>query len=134
MARIADTAELLLLDIVRRPDRPTFEASEEPEPQPRLAGASASLGTIPDYDDSVEGVRLNGVRDASAAEKAGLREGDIIVGFDGRPVGTIYDFMEGLSSSKPGDRVAIEVLRDEDRVMLEAVLDAAPARSAHDDD
>ena len=134
MARIADTAELLLLDIVRRPERPAFEASEEPEPQPRVAGASASLGTIPDYDDSVEGVRLNGVRAASAAEKAGLQEGDVIVGFGGRPVGTIYDFMEGLSSSKPGDRVAIEVLRDKDRVTLEAVLDAAPASSAHDDD
>ena len=134
MARIADTAELLLLDIVRRPERPAFEASEEPEPRPRVAGASASLGTIPDYDDSVEGVRLNGVRASSAAEKAGLKEGDIIVGFGGRPVGTIYDFMEGLSSSQPGDRVAIEILRDEGRVTLEAVLDAAPASSAHDDE
>lgn len=134
MARIADFAEVLLLDVARRPERPEFVASEEPEPQPRVAGSSASLGTIPDYDDSVEGVRLNGVREGSAAEKAGLKGGDVIVGFGGSPVGTIYDFMEGLTSARPGDKVEIEVKRGEETLTLEAVLDAAAPREGHSDD
>ncbi|QDV36544.1 M20/M25/M40 family metallo-hydrolase [Tautonia plasticadhaerens] len=134
MARIADFAEVLLLDVARRPQRPAFVAGDEPEPQPRVAGSSASLGTIPDYDDSVEGVRLNGVREGSAAEKAGLKGGDVIVGFGGAPVGTIYDFMEGLTTSKPGDTVAIEVRRGEETLTLEAVLDAAAPRDGHSED
>jgi hypothetical protein len=134
MARIADFAEVLLLDVARRPERPQFVQSEEPEPQPRVAGSSASLGTIPDYDDSVQGVRLNGVREGSAAEKAGLTQGDIIIGFGGKPVGTIYDFMEGLSASKPGDKVKIEVQRGEEKVTLEAELDVAAPREGHGDD
>ncbi|RUL87870.1 M20/M25/M40 family metallo-hydrolase [Tautonia sociabilis] len=133
MARIADFAEVLLLDFARRPERPAFVASADPEPQPRLAGSSASLGTIPDYDDSIQGVRLNGVREGSAAEKAGLQGGDIIIGFAGQPVGTIYDFMEGLSRSKPGDTVPIEIRRGDDTITLEATLDAAAPREGHDD-
>jgi hypothetical protein len=134
MARIADYAELLVLDVARRPERPSFSASEEAEPEPRrmAAGNGASLGTIPDYDESVEGLRLNGVREGSAADKAGLTEGDIIVGFAGKPVGTIYDFMEGLSESKPGDRVSIEVRRGDETLTLEAVLDASAPREGHD--
>src|SRR5690606_22563 len=113
---------------------PAFVRSEEPEPPRPVAGSSASLGTIPDYDDSIKGVRLNGVREGSAAEKAGLKGGDIIVGFGGQPVGTIYDFMEGLSRSKPGERVKIEILRGDDSLAIEAVLDAAAPREEHEND
>ncbi|WP_235963178.1 M20/M25/M40 family metallo-hydrolase [Tautonia rosea] len=135
MAQIADYAELLLLDVTRRPERPVFSVSEEAEPEPRrmAAGNGASLGTIPDYDESVEGLRLNGVREGSAAAKAGLTGGDIIIGFAGKPVGTIYDFMEGLNEAKPGDRVAIEVRRGDETLTLEAVLDASAPREGHDD-
>lgn len=133
MGRIADLAELLLLDFVRRTDRPQFVAGEEPEPQGAVSGISVSLGTIPDYDESVEGVRLNGVRENSAAEKAGMKGGDVIVGYGGKPVGTIYDFMEGLSRSKAGDHVEIVVRRGDEEVTLEAVLDPAPTRSPHDE-
>ena len=56
-----------------------------------------------------------------------MKGGDVIVGFGGKPVGTIYDFMEGLSRSKPGDRVEIVVRRGDEEVTLEAVLDAAAA-------
>lgn len=135
MARIADYAELLVLDLARRPERPAFSVSEEAEPEPRrmAAGNGASLGTIPDYDESVEGLRLNGVREGSAADKAGLTGGDIIIGFAGKPVGTIYDFMEGLNESKPGDRVSIEIRRGDETLTLEAVLDASAPREGHGD-
>jgi len=128
MARIANMAELVLLDFARRPERPEFTRTAAAEPPQRgVSGISVSLGTIPDYDESVEGVRLNGVREDSAADKAGLQKGDIIIGFGGKPVGTIYDFMEGLGRYDPGDKVEIKVKRGEETVRLEATLD--PARS-----
>jgi S1-C subfamily serine protease len=99
-----------------------------PADPPRVTGSSVSLGTIPDYDESVKGVRLNGVREKSAAEKAGMKAGDVIVGFGGKPVGTIYDFMESMSTYKPGDEVEVTVQRDGKELKLKAKLDAAARR------
>ncbi len=132
MVRISDYAELLLLDFLSRPEAPLFTRVEEPEEPRSISGVSVSLGTIPDYDESIEGVRLNGVRSGSAAEKAGMKEGDIIIKYGEIEVGTIYDFMQGLSESKPGDRVQITVDREGKPVKLEAVLDASTR--SHDDD
>ena len=52
---------------------------------PGRVSVSAYLGTIPAYDDDIKGVKLAGVREGSPAEKGGLKGGDIIVGFGGKP-------------------------------------------------
>ena len=83
---------------------------------PRMGGTSssgASLGTIPDYTDSkTPGLKLSGVRTGGPAEKAGIRGGDIIIGFDNRVIRNIYDLMDELGGHRPGDRVTILVLWD----------------------
>jgi hypothetical protein len=126
MARIADYLELLLLDIVRRPERPAYlrlaESRRRPGPDPARRGFSVYLGTQPDYSPSKDGVRLDAVSPGSPADKAGLKGGDIIIGFGGKPVGTMNDYMEGLRRHKPGDRVEIIVRRDGKEVKLQATL------------
>jgi hypothetical protein len=138
MARIADLAELLLLDVARRPQRPEFVKVERrrgggaPAGDHAAAGdpgrvaVSAYLGTIPAYDDETKGVKLEGVREDSPAEKGGLRGGDIIVGFGGKPVATIYDYTESLGRYKPGDTVEVVVRRDGKEVTLKVVLGRRP--------
>jgi hypothetical protein len=89
-----------------------------------VTGSGASLGTIPDYTDSdVPGLKLSGVRAGGPAEKAGLRGGDIVVGFDGRVVRNIYDLMDELGSHRPGDSVVIKVLRDGQPLEMTATLE-----------
>jgi hypothetical protein len=126
MARIADLAELLLLDVVRRPNRPEFVKVERPRGgaggDTGRAAVSAYLGSIPSYDDSTQGVKLEGVREGSPAEKGGLKGGDIIVGFGGKPVATIYDYTESLGRYKPGDTVDVVVKRDGKDVTLKVTL------------
>ncbi len=131
MARIADFAEVVLLDLIRRPRRPEFVKAA------RRGGhgggdvgrvsVSAYLGSIPDYDDSVKGVKLSGVREGSPAEKGGLKGGDVVVGFGGKPVATIYDYTESLGRYKPGDAVEVVVKRDGQEVTLKVTLGKRPS-------
>jgi hypothetical protein len=136
MARIADLAELLLLDVVRRPLRPEFVkverrrgpagAGDHATGDPGRAAVSVYLGTIPSYDDDIRGVKLEGVREGSPAEKGGLKGGDIIVGLGGKPIATIYDYTESLGRYKPGDAVDVLVKRDNQDVTLKVTLGRRP--------
>src|SRR5262249_13878000 len=128
MARIADYAELLLLDLARRPERPAFTRVASPRGgrEGRVA-LNVYLGTIPDYDDSGQGVKLSGVREGSPAEKGGLKGGDTVVGLGGKPIGTINDYMESLSRHKPGDEVEVLVKRDGKETTLKVTLGARPS-------
>ncbi len=135
MARIADLGELLLLDLARRPKRLEFARAT-----PKVAAAhggtptgdvgrvnvTAYLGSIPDYDESTKGVKLSGVREGSPAEKGGLRGGDVVVGFGGKPVATIYDYTECLARHKPGETVDVAVMRGEKKVELKVTLGRKP--------
>ncbi len=127
MSRIADLSELLLLDVARRPQRPAFIKVAGRAPRdPGRVSISAYLGSIPDYNEDIKGVKLNGVREGSPAETGGLKGGDIIVGFGGKPVGTIYDYTDSLSRYKPGDVVDVVVKRDDKEVTLKITLGKKP--------
>jgi aminopeptidase YwaD len=86
-------------------------------------GPRVSLGIVPDYADDGTGLKLSGTRPGSAAEKAGLKGGDVIIRFSGKDVKNIYDFMYALDEHKPGDEVEIIVKRDAGEVTLNATLE-----------
>lgn len=132
MSRIADFAEILLLDLARRPQRPEFtrvvrKGGSHGGGDPGRVSISAYLGSIPDYDEGTQGVKLSGVREGSPAEKGGLKGGDIIVGFGGKPVATIYDYTESLGRYKPGDTVDVVVKRDGKETTLKVTLGSRPS-------
>ena len=130
MARIADLGELWLLELARRPSRPAFVKVAAPKGHgagdPGRVAITAYLGSIPDYNEDIKGVKLNGVREGSPAEKGGLKKDDVIVGFGGKPVGTIYDYTDSLGRYKPGDVVEIVVKRDGKEVKLKVTLGTKP--------
>ena len=93
------------------------------------AGSSSSsgygdayLGSIPDMTPRDFGLRLNGVREGSPAEKGGLRAGDVVVEFDGKAVGDIYAYTYALQATKPDDVVEIVVERGGERVTLTVTM------------
>jgi PDZ domain/Peptidase family M28 len=132
MARIADYLELIVLEIIRRPERPTFARLTRARPgpggrDPARIGSSAYLGTMPDYaSDSKDGLRLAGVSPGGPAEKGGLKEGDVITRFGGKAVGTIYDFMESLGQHKPGEKVELVIKRDGKDLKVQVTLGSRP--------
>ena len=87
-------------------------------------GVRVSLGVMPDYAEDVVGLKISGTRQGSAAEKAGLRAGDVIVKFGGKDVKNIYDFTYMLGEYKPGDEVVVVVKRGDQELSLTAKLEA----------
>lgn len=78
------------------------------------------LGTIPDYTQAnIKGVRLSGVISGGPAEKAGLKNGDIIVEFSQKKIENIHDYVFALESARANESTQIVVLRNGTRTELE---------------
>jgi hypothetical protein len=83
---------------------------------------TVSLGTIPDFAHQGPGYRLEGVVPGSAAETAGLKAGDIVVGVGDRDIGGIRDLSDALKEFGPGVRVLIRYMRGSREVSSEVEL------------
>ena len=59
-----------------------------------------------------EGIVIAGVVPGGPGERAGLREGDLIVSFDAEEISSRRDLYMRLWRHEPGERLAIEVMRD----------------------
>ena len=86
------------------------------------------MGVMPDYaDESKDGLKLSDVRDGGPASRAGLKGGDKILRVGGKPIGTIYDYMESLKGYKPGDKVDVVVKREGKEITLPVSLSGPTA-------
>ncbi|HZV02691.1 MAG TPA: S1C family serine protease [Planctomycetota bacterium] len=74
------------------------------------------------------GLRVTSVAPSSPAEKAGLRAGDVIVGFGGAPCPTPRALERRAEAAGPGARERIDVLREGELCALEAELAELPTR------
>ena len=72
-----------------------------------------SLGTVPDYAFTGEGVLIDDIRSDSPAAQAGLRKGDIIIAVNGTRVMDLRDYAEVLRRLGPGDSIRIRYRRDD---------------------
>jgi S1-C subfamily serine protease len=59
-----------------------------------------------------EGVMVAGVVPGGPGERGGIREGDLIVSFDAEEIGSRRDLYTRLWKHEPGERLSIEVMRD----------------------
>lgn len=80
----------------------------------------AMLGVTTEKTD--EGVEIQDVTDGSAAEKAGLKEDDIITKIDDQKVSDPDDLSKAIGKHKPGDKVKVTFLRDKKEQTVTAEL------------
>jgi serine protease Do len=76
------------------------------------------------------GALVAAVAPDSAADKAGLQPGDVVLRFNGRPVGDSGELAAMVGESTPGAKVQLEVLRKGERRTLTATLGTAADPSA----
>jgi serine protease Do len=70
----------------------------------------AMLGVTTEGND--DGAEIQSITKESAAEKAGLKKGDVITKIDDRKIESSDDVTDAIRNHKPGDKVAITYLRD----------------------
>ena len=79
-----------------------------------------------DANKLVVGVYVKSIEDFSAAEKAGLKPGDVIVEFDGKKIKTMDELNEIKNSHKIGDELKIKVNRNNEDKELTIILGEQP--------
>ena len=81
--------------------------------QPTVARFKVSLRVMPDYVFDGQGMKADQIIKGGPADKAGLIDGDIIIGIADFKVNDVYDYMEALSNFNEGDSTVIYVVREE---------------------
>ena len=74
----------------------------------------------------VEGVYVRKVEDFTAAQKAGLKVGDVITEVDGKKVTKVEEINDIKNSKNIGDKVILKIYRDKDYKTIELILEEQP--------
>jgi serine protease Do len=82
--------------------------------------SSGFLGVA--LEDSEQGPRIKDVTNKSAAQKAGLKQNDIIVSVAGKPIPDTETMIQTIRGYKPNDKVMIRVKRGDAELEVEATL------------
>jgi serine protease Do len=76
-----------------------------------------------------EGVLVRSVNAGSAAEKAGIKAGDVITKFDGERIRSLGELRERLSAKS--ETATLTVTRNKTEMTLNIALPAAPTKARH---
>lgn len=77
---------------------------------------------LPDTD----GVLVNNVVYGSPAQKGGIKRGDVISSFNGKKVSSPINLQDLVGINPPGKKVAVEIIRNGNKKILEVVLGEVP--------
>lgn len=112
----------LMLDVIKKANaagqRPVFTKTKDTSVR---SGArfTVSLGIIPDYAYEGVGVRADGVSDGKAAQKAGIKAGDIILKLGDSEIANLQAYMTALSGFHKGDKTKAVILRGKDKLEVD---------------
>ncbi|MCI0489943.1 MAG: M28 family peptidase [Blastocatellia bacterium] len=120
--RIAKLVGEIALAVANEPARIAFNRVKR-ESRPTGRGFRVYLGTVPNYSDQDGGLKLDGVRPESPAERAGLRAGDVIIKLGAIPIKNVYDYTFALGELTGGQEVEVVIRRDGREMTLKVTPD-----------
>ncbi|MFY9572044.1 MAG: M28 family peptidase [Blastocatellia bacterium] len=109
--QVAEFVREVAVSVANEPQRIAF-TKVKAEQRPTGRGFRVYLGTVPNYSDQSDGMKLDGVRPGSPAEKAGLRAGDIVVKLGKMTIKNVYDYTYALGEMRGGEEVEAVIRRD----------------------
>ncbi|MBI2619995.1 MAG: M28 family peptidase [Ignavibacteriales bacterium] len=122
MKQVLEYVRAIATDLNRVDPRPSYVRVETPRTTGAGRGIRSYTGTIPDFGEQVEGMKLSGVREGSPAADAGLQAGDVIIRFGTIEIKSLYDYTFALGEYKPGDEVRVVIRRGDETKSLTVVL------------
>lgn len=123
--KIANFVSELVKAVDANPTKPTYKVAQSAGMMGGRMNINVSLGTVPGYGDSTDGMLIDGVRTDSPADKAGLKGGDKIVRLAGKEVRNVQDYMVVLGDLKAGEEYEIVIMRGAEKMTMKIV--PAPA-------
>ncbi len=95
-----------------------FTKTIDPPALQAVARFNVSLGVIPDYTFSGNGLRIDGVSPKKLAEKIGLKAGDVLLQLGEHQITEINSYMMALSRFKKGDQTALKIIRGKNEKLI----------------
>ncbi len=108
----------IVRSVDQNPTRPTYKVAPQSSTGGGRTSFNVTIGVIPGYGDSNDGMPLDGVRDGSPAAIAGLKAGDKIIKFAGKEVKNVQDYTKILGELKADTEYEIEIMRGSERLVF----------------
>ncbi|MBI3854318.1 MAG: M28 family peptidase [Planctomycetes bacterium] len=123
LRKIADLVESLARKVADAPEKMAFVKPPPSASPPRPGkGGIPYFGVMPDYGFDGKGVKLQGVAPGSPADKAGLKEGDLLVSINGQDFEDVKGYSSIFFALKPGDEITLGIEREGKRKSVKATL------------
>jgi hypothetical protein len=123
MRRIVDLAEDTASYLATVSPRPEFVKVASSAPRaPSDGRPNVTMGIVMDYS-AQDKVVIEEVREGRAAAKAGLKAGDRITEWNGKPVKNPASYTAFLSGHKKGDVVELSILRGDQKMTVKVTLE-----------
>jgi len=116
---IADYAYDLISDLASRDETFAFQEAGPKGPPKGGKRGKVKMGIIPDFAAAeANGFLLGGIVPGGPAALAGMQTGDVMIALEGQSVMNVYDYMSRMGEVKMGQRVAVEIMRGDEKLIL----------------
>ncbi|MFT3749574.1 MAG: M20/M25/M40 family metallo-hydrolase [Agriterribacter sp.] len=111
----------LLVEGLNKKGKLAFTPTKEAQTS-TTARFSVTLGIMPDYTFSGDGVRADGISEGRPAQKAGIKTGDIITALGDYKTNSMEAYMQALSKFKKGQSTVVTVLRGKEQMKFDVTF------------
>ncbi|MCA1578066.1 MAG: PDZ domain-containing protein [Acidobacteria bacterium] len=98
--------------------RLTREFDRRPEGRGVFGYEDGDSERVPVPGTNIHGVKLNTILNSRPADLAGIKEGDIVIEFDGVPIRTTDEFLRRVRRALPYSTVKVVVMRGEEKLEI----------------
>jgi C-terminal processing protease CtpA/Prc len=103
-------------------DKPKLSFLKTREAQMGKSSFKVSLGIFPDYTYSGKGVRVDGVTEGRAAEKAGVKVGDVLLKLGEYEFTDVMSYMGALNKFDKGNATKLILMRNNQTITVDIIF------------
>ncbi len=121
LLKITNYVSEIVKSIDQNQTKPTYKVAQSSGISGGRMSFNVSLGTVPGYGDSNDGMLIDAVRDNSPAAKSGLKSGDKIIKLAGKDVRNVQDYTLILGELKADVEYEIVIMRITEKLTLKII-------------